>query len=65
MSEASQRPTAQYTTGDLYIPVANCRIERALKAAGYAVKSHIITYPPGRAAVLPRVIVPSKAVRTW
>ena len=65
MSEASQRPTAQYTICNLYIPVANCRIERALKAAGYTVKVGIVTYPPGQAAILRRVIVPSKVVCTW
>ena len=59
------KPTAQYTICNLYIPVANCRIERALKAAGYTVKPHVHTYQPGQAAILPRCIVPSKVVRTW
>ena len=65
MSEASPQPTAHCTTGDLSRQVAGCRIERALKAAGYAVKPHVHTYPPGQAAILPRCIVPSKVVRTW
>ena len=38
-------------------------IQRALTEVGYTVKSAVHTYPPGRAAVLPLVIV--KAVRTW
>ena len=59
------KPTAHCTICNLYIPVANCRIERALAAVGYTVKVGIVTYPPGQAAILPRVIVPSKAVRTW
>ena len=40
-------------------------IEHALRAVGYTVKSAVHTWQPGRAAVLSRVIVPSKAVRTW
>ena len=38
-------------------------IHHALRAIGYTVKSAVHNYPPGRAAVLPLVIV--KAVRTW
>ena len=59
------KPTSQYTTSNLYIPVANRRIERALATAGYIVKPHVHTYAPGQVAILPRCIVPSKVVRTW
>ena len=60
------KPTSQYTTGDLYIPVANRHkvIVHALATAGYTVKPHVHTYPPGQAAVLPRVIIATGA-RTW
>ena len=60
MSDVSnQRPTQQYTTVDTKYQVAKQRqrIERALRNAGYHVKPSVHTYPPGRAAVLPRVIV--------
>ena len=58
------KPTDQYTTSNLYIPVANCRIERALAAVGYTVKVGIVTYPPGQAAILPRCII-ATGKRTW
>ena len=51
-------------THHLYIPVARHKvIEHALRVFGYTVKSAVHTWPPGRAAVLPLVIV--KAVRIW
>ena len=40
-------------------------IEHALRTTGYTVKPNIVTWFPGRAAVLSRVIVPNKAVRAW
>jgi len=49
----------QYSILDPYIPVARHKvIHHALRAIGYTVKSAVHTYPPGRAAVLSRVIVP-------
>ena len=46
-------------TSHLYIPVARHDwIEHALTAVGYTVKLAVHTWQPGRAAVLPLVIVP-------
>ena len=49
----------QYSILDLSRQVMARRdwIERALTAVWYQVKPHIVTYLPGRAAVLSRVIV--------
>ena len=61
---SNQRPSQQYITSHLSRQVVNRRnsqrhaaIERALTAIGYYVKPNVVTYPPGRAAVLPHVIV--------